>query len=48
MRFFWQFKNGAIAQSTPMEIIRVVFGDGSSNVTSIWDRSLGGYVWYER
>lgn len=42
-RFFWQFKNGTLAEMTPSEVMAAEY-----DFVAAWDRSLGGFVLYER
>jgi hypothetical protein len=47
MRYFWQFKNGTVGP-IDFEILYETVVIQGTRIKNAWDRSLGGYVFYER
>jgi len=48
--YYWQFKNGSIGSIQPSELASMILGGNRTKVQTAhcWDRSLGGYVFYEK
>jgi hypothetical protein len=50
IRYYWQFANGSYGEIQPRVLAMMILGiDGPRVKTAhVWDRSLGGYVFYEK
>jgi len=46
-QYWWQFKNGTIGPIQPSQLTHIIIID-KVKTRHAWDRSLGGYVFYEK